>query len=187
MGCIPHEFPWHSTTAAWEMYQPVSLVRPMRKIVGALRERESQVLPRPTLEIFLDEDWPQHAHIPACRRAQVWHAESCWIMLRGKPLIMETLTIKVGNSRHVRRIHRQLLFVLKDIGGFHGKVCPWWGLSRTFRRERLMEPLRQDSHLHAMFFRLGRTRHDKTNAVVISSSEPLQWLPFCISACRHVL
>lgn len=31
---------------------------------------QDQVLPRPTLEIFLDEDWPQHAHIPACRRAQ---------------------------------------------------------------------------------------------------------------------
>eukprot|EP00435_Cladocopium_sp_Y103_P039251 s3083_g10.t1 len=31
---------------------------------------QDQVLPRPTLEIFLDEDWPQHANIPACRRAQ---------------------------------------------------------------------------------------------------------------------
>lgn len=123
----------------------------------------------------------------ALRSDMLNHAETCWIMLRGKSLIMETLTIKVGKSRHLRRIHRQLLFVLKDIGGFHGKVCPWWGLSRTFRRERLMEPLRQDSHLHAMFFRLSRTRHDKTNAVVMGSSEPLQWLPFCISACRHVL
>lgn len=31
----------------------------------------NQVLPRPTLEIFLDEDWPQHGSIPACQRSQV--------------------------------------------------------------------------------------------------------------------
>mgnify|MGYP002804066064 FL=1 len=31
---------------------------------------KDQVLPRPTLEIFLDEDWPQHGSIPACQRSQ---------------------------------------------------------------------------------------------------------------------
>eukprot|EP00913_Durusdinium_trenchii_P031931 g29906.t1 len=31
---------------------------------------QDQVLPRPHLEIFLDEDWPQHGRIAACRRAE---------------------------------------------------------------------------------------------------------------------
>eukprot|EP00438_Fugacium_kawagutii_P027934 Skav234347 [mRNA] locus=scaffold1274:18093:24074:+ [translate_table: standard] len=31
---------------------------------------QDQALPRPTLEIFLDEDWPQHESVRACRRAQ---------------------------------------------------------------------------------------------------------------------
>eukprot|EP00440_Ansanella_granifera_P073178 gb/GFBE01079411.1/.p1 GENE.gb/GFBE01079411.1/~~gb/GFBE01079411.1/.p1 ORF type:complete len:454 (+),score=86.40 gb/GFBE01079411.1/:1-1362(+) len=38
------------------------------RLRGALEEDE--VLPRPELEIFLDEDWDRHENYPACRRAQ---------------------------------------------------------------------------------------------------------------------